>query len=204
MSNGERRLICSVMKMLRGAKQSEIREVARAAVKWERGIGCFIKVRLMNSFRSGTKPRRRCVVDSGWVRIEGKPGPEAPGTGRRDAYPTPCPSNGRSQAAARGEGAQLTLSERRHSAGLHRLHHSERTPSSWAHHPASRITPRIHRPGGWKLLDKTSPSGYEMMKTSYLYAECTPFSAEELPSAAGALRCGGLAGRCRRSDKGRG
>ena len=55
MSNGERRLICSVMKMLRGAKQSEIREVARAAVKWERGIGCFIKVRLMAGDLSGAR-----------------------------------------------------------------------------------------------------------------------------------------------------
>jgi len=72
LSNGERRLICSVMKMLRGAKQSEIREVARAAVKWERGIGCFIKVRLMNE-----RPRRRVAT---WT--------------------ISCPSIGRSQPGA--------------------------------------------------------------------------------------------------------
>ena len=45
---GERKLICSLMRMLRGAKKSELRDVAIAAAKWERGIGCFIKVRLMN------------------------------------------------------------------------------------------------------------------------------------------------------------
>jgi hypothetical protein len=45
---GERALIRAVLRMLRSARRSRVREVARAAVKWERGINCFIKVRLMN------------------------------------------------------------------------------------------------------------------------------------------------------------
>ena len=66
LSQGERRLIWSVMKLLRGAKRSEVAEVARAAAKWERGIGCFIKVRLMSA-----RPRGR-AVESGWLRVEGR------------------------------------------------------------------------------------------------------------------------------------
>jgi len=65
LSAGERRLICSVVQMLRGAKRSQLRDVARAAVKWERGLGCFIKVRLMNA-RHG-----RRAGESRWLRIEG-------------------------------------------------------------------------------------------------------------------------------------
>lgn len=48
LTPGEKKLICNLMRMLRGAKHSQIQDVARAAAKWERGIGCFIKVRLMN------------------------------------------------------------------------------------------------------------------------------------------------------------
>jgi hypothetical protein len=44
---GERALIRAVVRMLRSARRSRVREVARAAVKWERGICCFIKVRLI-------------------------------------------------------------------------------------------------------------------------------------------------------------
>ena len=36
------------MAMLRGARHSQRRDVARAGAEWERGIGCFIKFRLMN------------------------------------------------------------------------------------------------------------------------------------------------------------
>jgi hypothetical protein len=50
LSPGERKIICSLMRLLRGAKRSQLRDVARAAAKWERGIGCFIKVRLMNGY----------------------------------------------------------------------------------------------------------------------------------------------------------
>jgi|ERR1035437_525344 hypothetical protein len=53
LTPGERKLICCVMRMLRGAKRSHLRDVAGAATKWERGIGCFIKVRLMGACRTG-------------------------------------------------------------------------------------------------------------------------------------------------------
>ena len=58
LSNGERRLIWSVMKLLRGAKRSEVEEVARAAAKWESGIGCFIKLRLMSTAPTVRRPAR--------------------------------------------------------------------------------------------------------------------------------------------------
>ncbi len=48
---GERALIQSLAGLLRSAKRSQVREVAQAARKWERGLGCFIKVRLMNERR---------------------------------------------------------------------------------------------------------------------------------------------------------
>jgi hypothetical protein len=50
LSPGERKIICSLMRLLRGAKRSQLRDVARAAAEWERGIGCFIKVCLMNGY----------------------------------------------------------------------------------------------------------------------------------------------------------
>jgi hypothetical protein len=49
LPQGERVLIRSIARMLKGAKRSQVREVARAAAKWESGIGFFIKVRLINS-----------------------------------------------------------------------------------------------------------------------------------------------------------
>ena len=75
LSDGERRLICCVMKMLRGAKRSQIRDVARAAVKWERGIGCYIKVRLIGENQRAERRKqkwKRQSVDSGWLRVEGR------------------------------------------------------------------------------------------------------------------------------------
>jgi hypothetical protein len=68
LSQGERHLIWSVMKLLRGAKRSEVEEVARAAAKWESGIGCFIKVRLMGQAakaktgRNGQGPKVRLTI----------------------------------------------------------------------------------------------------------------------------------------------
>jgi hypothetical protein len=53
---GERALLHAIARMLRSARRSPWLEVARAAAKWERGIGCFIKVRLMNAH-----PTRRAV-----------------------------------------------------------------------------------------------------------------------------------------------
>ena len=52
LTAGERNLICCVMRMLRGAKRSHSHDVAGAAIKWERGIGFFIKVRLMSACRA--------------------------------------------------------------------------------------------------------------------------------------------------------
>ncbi len=49
--DGERRLICAVARLLRSAKRSQVREVAWAAAKWERRIGCFIRVRLIDEQR---------------------------------------------------------------------------------------------------------------------------------------------------------
>ena len=44
---GERALLRAIARLLRSAKCSQLPEVARAAAKWERGIGCFVKVRLI-------------------------------------------------------------------------------------------------------------------------------------------------------------
>ena len=83
LPEGERKVLGEVRRMFRGLKRSRVPQVARAAVKWERGIGCFIKVRLMQSFRTGsfrTGTRRR-TVDSRSLRVEGcEPhGPKEPG-----------------------------------------------------------------------------------------------------------------------------
>ena len=48
---GERRFLGSLARMMRSAKRSKSRDVAQAAVKWERALGCFIKVRLMGEGR---------------------------------------------------------------------------------------------------------------------------------------------------------
>jgi hypothetical protein len=43
----ERALLHAIARMLRTARRSHSPEVALAAAKWERGIGCFVKVRLI-------------------------------------------------------------------------------------------------------------------------------------------------------------
>jgi hypothetical protein len=48
---GERRFLGSLARMMRSAKRSRSRDVAQAATKWERALGCFIKVRLMGERR---------------------------------------------------------------------------------------------------------------------------------------------------------
>ncbi len=45
---GERKFLQVLARMVRSAKRSRSSEVAQAAVKWERALGCFIKVRLIN------------------------------------------------------------------------------------------------------------------------------------------------------------
>ena len=69
LPGGERALIRVVVRMLRSAKRSQVREVARAAVKWERGIGCFIKVLLIGE---NQRARSRQSVESRWLRVEGR------------------------------------------------------------------------------------------------------------------------------------
>jgi hypothetical protein len=56
---GERALLHAIARMLRSARRSQLPEVARAAAKWERGIGCFVKVRLIREKqRAGSTARQ--------------------------------------------------------------------------------------------------------------------------------------------------
>jgi len=48
---GERTVLRTLARTLRIAKRSPVNGVARAAAKWERCLGCFIRVRLMNQKR---------------------------------------------------------------------------------------------------------------------------------------------------------
>jgi hypothetical protein len=48
LSGGEKELIRALMRMVQGAKQSEMVEVSRAARKWESGLSFFFKSRLKN------------------------------------------------------------------------------------------------------------------------------------------------------------
>ena len=109
LSDGERGLIWSVMKLLRGAKRSEVEEVARAAAKWESGIGCFIKLRLMSARRTG-HPLRGEKRSQGRVTITVTPAPGNTSTSLRPPSPqrgegvmprvTSCPSTARSPQCA--------------------------------------------------------------------------------------------------------
>jgi hypothetical protein len=51
LTDGEKLFLRTLMHMIRMAKQSTVRDVARAARQWETGLGCFIKVRLKNRRR---------------------------------------------------------------------------------------------------------------------------------------------------------
>ena len=59
---GERRFLGGLARMMRSAKRSKSPDVARAAVKWERGIGCFIKVRLVEERRRAEARGQRSEV----------------------------------------------------------------------------------------------------------------------------------------------
>ena len=63
---GERALLRAIARLLRSAKCSQLPEVARAAAKWERGIGCFVKVRLIGE-KQRVESRR---LKSGKLRSE--------------------------------------------------------------------------------------------------------------------------------------
>jgi hypothetical protein len=66
LPTGERAVIRAVAKALREAKGSESLEMARAAAKWERALGCFIKVRLKGE-RQKAQARVRRVDCKRWV-----------------------------------------------------------------------------------------------------------------------------------------
>jgi hypothetical protein len=75
---GERALLHAIARILRSARRSPWLEVARAAAKWERGIGCFIKVRLINQkLKCGKlKAEMRGAITASvkrdtWLRVEG-------------------------------------------------------------------------------------------------------------------------------------
>jgi len=55
---GERVFLVALARMLRAARESEHPGVKQAAAKWERSLGCFIKVRLMHE-------ARRCRIACG-------------------------------------------------------------------------------------------------------------------------------------------
>jgi hypothetical protein len=56
---GERRFLGGLALMMRNARRSKSPEVARAAVKWERVLGCFIKVRLIAEKQTAERRIRR-------------------------------------------------------------------------------------------------------------------------------------------------
>lgn len=69
LPTGERSVIRAVAMVLREAKGSGSLEMARAAAKWERALGCFIKVRLKGERQKAEARSRRlgcgrCVVPS--------------------------------------------------------------------------------------------------------------------------------------------
>jgi hypothetical protein len=56
---GERRFLGGLARMMRSAKRSKSPDVARAAVKWERALGCFIKVRLIGERQKAERRMER-------------------------------------------------------------------------------------------------------------------------------------------------
>jgi hypothetical protein len=52
LSAGEKAVIRTLIEGMRALKRSGECQVAQAAYKWERGITCFIKVRLMHDRRT--------------------------------------------------------------------------------------------------------------------------------------------------------
>jgi len=58
---GERVFLVALARMLRAARESEHPGVKQAAAKWERSLGCFIKVRLMHEARRWQLVCRHCA-----------------------------------------------------------------------------------------------------------------------------------------------
>lgn len=63
---GEKMVLQAIVQMLRAVKTSPRPDTARAASKGERGIRCFIRVRLINARRG------RRAVEGGLLRVDGK------------------------------------------------------------------------------------------------------------------------------------
>ena len=85
LSGGEKDLIRALMRMVQGAKRSEIVEVSRAAWKWERGLSFFFKSRLKNQ-------RTRRIYLHATASKTAKPA--------ANNRIISCPSNERSQSSA--------------------------------------------------------------------------------------------------------
>lgn len=85
LSGGEKDLIRALMRMVQGAKHSEIVEVSRAARKWESGLSFFFKSRLKNQ-------RTRRIYLHATAPKTAKPA--------ADNRLISCPSNGRNQSSA--------------------------------------------------------------------------------------------------------
>ena len=68
LSAGEKAVIRSLIEAMRGLKRSQERQVAQAACKWERGITCFIKLRLMHD---GRTRRRGEKTEGGSLNAKG-------------------------------------------------------------------------------------------------------------------------------------
>jgi hypothetical protein len=62
LTGGEKDFLRALMRMIQGAKHSQVVEVARAAQKWESGLSCFIKARLMHSCRAPKRRRGNWVI----------------------------------------------------------------------------------------------------------------------------------------------
>jgi hypothetical protein len=71
LPTGERSVIRAVAKVLREAKASESLEMARAAAKWERALGCFIKVRLKGERQKAEARGRRADCRRWVVPVQG-------------------------------------------------------------------------------------------------------------------------------------
>lgn len=93
LTPGEKKLICNLMRMLRGAKKSELRDVAIAAAKWEGSLACFIKVRLIGQAARGQRFTQR---RQGAVCIKVESFRRDAETDPRDAGATASPSTLRS------------------------------------------------------------------------------------------------------------
>lgn len=86
--DGEKAVIRGLIRMLRGARRSQVPGVAQAARRWESGLVCFIKARLMNRrfhrrFKCGTRS-----AGCGIVAADREPSAEATSTSRPGACPT--------------------------------------------------------------------------------------------------------------------